>query len=1132
MPFAHLHVYSEFSLLHSTCRIGKLVARAAKEGQAALALTDRNVMYGVVPFYNACKKAGIHPVIGMELSVSDGPAVVETAGRPGEAPGSLVLLAENQQGYVHLVGLASLVQLRADHRIDLRTLADHAGGLIALSGGASGLIDQLMAAGNTERAEKAAGFLAKSFPQRFYLEVQRRGSSRGTEREQAVIALGKALSLPFAAASTIHYIDPGESRAYACLRCIEKGTKLNEEQAEASNDGEFKSTTAMEERFSDWPEALDNTMNIAMRCHVAFSFGRVRLPAFPVAAGKTSAQVLRENCERGLKNKYPVVTDQVRARLEKELAIIGQMGFDDYFLIVSDLIDHARRSGYTPGPGRGSAAGSLVAYILNITEVDPLKYHLLFERFLNPERVTMPDIDMDFPDVDRDKMIVYASHKYGQDHVAQIVTFGTFAAKAAVRDAGRALDSDPRLPDKMARLIPSLPKMTLDKALSEAPKLREMIETSADAAELFRLARQIEGLPRHSSIHAAGVVFSDHPLTETVPLQEGHEGIPVTQYPMDVLESLGMLKIDFLGLRNLTFLREVIRRVAALSGKPLSPETIPVQDQKTFDMLGRGDTTGIFQLESEGMRQFLRKLKPTDFEDIVAVISLYRPGPVQFIDRYIKRKHGEEAVTYPHPDLEKILAPTYGVLVYQEQIMQIAVKMAGYSLGQADILRRAVAKKKRDLLEDQKKDFLAGSVGNGYPAETAEAIFDLIVRFANYGFNRSHAVAYSMISYRLAFLKAHYPQVFMACHLSSISGNDEKISAALQEIRRHDIAVFPPSVNQSRKTFEQENDGIRFGLAAIKNLGDGAIDELLNQRQAGGAFRDLFDFCRRVSLRKVNRKAIESMIFAGAMDDFGTDRAVQLATLDRAMQAGEEDQQHAAGQESLNFTVNEEARYVEVPPLTGMEKLHYERAVLGVYLSAHPLQRFRRQLPEGFPRITGFSRTAAGTNRALPLAVMIENVKVIRTKAGKTMAFLSVSDETGSAEAICFPDAYQRIQQNLGEGRLLLVQASLSERKGKDREQLIIDQAMPLESFLKRRRAVVFLQIDRAHQQKEILDRVKAQLLACPDRHRVVIHYVQSGKTLALAEAYTASVSEPFIARLKKFLGNENVIVRAGRNNP
>lgn len=464
--------------------------------------------------------------------------------------------------------------------------------------------------------------------------------------------------------------------------------------------------------------------------------------------------------------------------------------------------------------------------------------------------------------------------------------------------------------------------------------------------------------------------------------------------------------------------------------------------------------------------------------------------------------------------------------------MQIAVKMAGYSLGQADILRRAVAKKKRGLLEDQKKDFLAGSVRNGYPAETAESIFDLIVRFANYGFNRSHAVAYGMVSYRLAFLKAHYPQVFMACHLSSVSGNDEKINAALQEIRRHDIAVFPPSVNKSLSTFEQENAGIRFGLTAIKNLGGGAIDELLKQRWVSGAFRDLFDFCRRVSLRKVNRKAIESMIFSGAMDDFRTDRAVLLATLDRAIQTGEEDQQHAAGQESLNFTVNEEARYVEVPPLTGMEKLHYEREVLGVYLSAHPLQRFRRQLPEGFPRITGFSRTAAGTNRAMPLAVMIENVKVIRTKAGKTMAFLSVSDETGSAEAICFPDAYQRIQQNLGEGRLLLVQASLSERKGKDREQLIIDQAMPLESFLKRRRAVVFLQIDRAHQQKEILDCVKAQLLACPDRHRVVIHYVQSGKTLALAEAYTASVSEPFIARLKKFLGNENVIVRAGRNNP
>lgn len=1124
MPFAHLHVYSEFSLLHSTCRIGQLVARAVKEGQTALALTDKNVMYGVIPFYHACKKAGIHPVIGIELSVR------ENSTQPEKVTGTLVLLAENHQGYVHLVKLASLVQLHGEHQVSLEALAAHADGLIALSGGPAGLIDQLFASGNHERAEKVAGTLATIFPGRFYLEVQRRGSAHGTQSEQAILALSHALSLPLVATSSIYYLDDGESRAYACLRCIEKGTRLSEEQAAESYDSDFKSTGEMERRFSDLPEALANTDKIAGRCHVTFSFGRMQLPAYPVPAGTTSAQVLRENCERGLQNKYPVVTDQIRMRLEKELTIIGQMGFDDYFLIVSDLIDHARRSGYTPGPGRGSAAGSLVAYILNITEVDPIKYHLLFERFLNPERVTMPDIDMDFPDVDRDRMITYASHKYGRDHVAQIVTFGTLAARAAVRDAGRAMDSDPRLSDKMARLIPSVPKMTLKRALSEVPNLRKMIQTSADAAELFRLAGQIEGLPRHSSIHAAGVVFSNRPLTEMVPLQKGHEDIPVTQYPMEVLESLGMLKIDFLGLRNLTFLREVIRRVSSLTGHPLSPETIPVQDQKTYEMLGRGDTTGIFQLESEGMRQFLRKLKPTDFEDIVAVISLYRPGPVQFIDHYIKRKHGEEVVTYPHPDLEKILAPTYGVLVYQEQIMQVAVKMAGYSLGQADILRRAVAKKKRDLLENQKKDFLAGSIRNGYRSEVAESIFDLIVRFANYGFNRSHAVAYGMISYRLAFLKAHYPQVFMACHLSSISGNDEKVNTALQEIRRHGIAVFPPSINKSRRTFEQEQDGIRFGLAAIKNLGDGAIDELIRQRQNGGAFQNLFDFCRRVSLRKVNRKAIESMIFAGAMDDFGTDRAVLLASLDRAIQAGEEDQKNAAGQESMNLAENEEESYIDVPPLTAMEKLHYEREVLGVYLSAHPLQRFRKDLPSSFPQIAEFAGT--GMTRALPLAVMIEDVKIIRTKTGKTMAFLSVSDESGAAEAICFPECYRRVRSELREGRLLLVQASVSERRGRDENQLIIDQAIPFEDYLKRKRAVVFLQIDKAHQRTELLDRLKAKLLACPDHHRVVIHYVQSGKTLALAEEYTASVNERFIRGLKQFLGNGNVMVRAGRNNP
>ncbi|WP_100488852.1 DNA polymerase III subunit alpha [Sporolactobacillus pectinivorans] len=1129
MPFAHLHVYSEYSLLNSTCRIGELVERAKKEGQLSLALTDKNVLYGVIPFYNACKKAGIHPVIGMELSIAAGTGD-DHLNRNGQDTGAIVLLAENHAGYVHLVKLASLVQCQKERCVEISSIAGYSEGLIALSGGRDGIIDLLLSKGKVQQAEMIAKQFRAMFPGRFYLECQRRGSVRGDQTEQAKRTLGRSLSLSLVATNSIQYLDAGDARAFSCLRCIDSGAKLEDDLINEKADSDFKSSAEMGRRFSDMPEAIEISGQIAEECHLDFSFGRMRLPAFPVPEGKTSEQVLREQCEHGLLQKYPVITEQVRQRLEKELAIIGQMGFNDYFLIVSDLIRHARESGYTPGPGRGSAAGSLVAYILAITEVDPLKYHLLFERFLNPERITMPDIDMDFPDVDRDKMIVYACEKYGKDHVAQIITFGTLAAKASIRDVGRVLNSDPRLVDRMAHLIPSLPKMTFEKALKESPKLQAMIRDSEDAAALFNLAKQIEGLPRHTSIHAAGVVFSDNPMTDTVPVQEGHDGIPVTQYPMEVLESLGLLKIDFLSLRNLTFLREVIRRVSVLSVKRLTAEMIPAEDPATFRMLGLGETTGVFQLESEGMRQVLRKLKPTDFEDVVAVIALYRPGPVQFIDRYIRRKHGDEPVIYPHPDLEEILAPTYGVIVYQEQIMQIAVKMAGYSLGQADILRRAVAKKKRNMLEDQKKDFLSGSQKNNYSLETASQIFDLIVRFANYGFNRSHAVAYGFVSYRLAYLKAHYPQAFMACHLSSISGNPDKMNAAVQEIRRSEIALLAPSVNQSFKTFEPSGRAIRFGLSAIKNLGGGAIDEILNQRETGGAYQGLYDFCRRVSLRKVNRKAIESMIFAGAMDEFGTDRAVLLATLDLAIRSGEEEQKNIAGQGTLRLTDSREEDYTQVPPLTSKEKLHYEREALGMYLSSHPLERFRKGMPPGFLTIGQAGRMdQSHQSRIVYLAVLVEESKIIRTKAGQSMAFLTLSDESGTADAVCFPACFEKNQNILQNDWLLVIEASISEKKRKEGLQLNVVRAETLQNYLQKKNAVLFFKIDRKHHRPEILVQLKTAIGNANGIHRVVLYYERDGKTMALAPQFSVSLNRDFIENMRRLLGTENVSIRSGR---
>ncbi|RYL94600.1 DNA polymerase III subunit alpha [Sporolactobacillus sp. THM19-2] len=1119
MTFVHLHVHSAYSLLAGTCTVTQLAERAKSEGQTALALTDRNVLYGAVPFYHACKDAGIHPVIGMELSIR-----TDDRDRPhpdrDSNPGILVLLAKNHAGYVHLVKLSTLVQFNKEGRLDLRTVAKYAEGLIALSGGPDGDIDRLLAAGNVPAAEKLSRELKQIFNGRFYLECCRAYPYEGTLTD-----LGRSLHIPLVAASDIRYLDPKDERAYACLRCIDKGTVLTEYAPESGPGKSYLSAEEMEHRFSDLPEALKNSGLIAAACQVDFSFGQVRVPRFPVPGGLSSDEYLRSLCEQAL-NKYSApVTLEIRKRLDKELSVIVRMGFSDYFLIVADLVNHARVSGFMPGPGRGSAAGSLVAFLLKITEVDPIKYHLLFERFLNPERINMPDIDMDFPDVDRDKMIDYAYEKYGKEHVAQIITFGTLAAKAAIRDTGRVMGGDQWIADRLARLIPSAPKMTLEKAFNESAKLRRLLRESPQASSIFTLARQIEGLPRHSSIHAAGVVLSDRPLTELVPLQRGHGGIPVTQYPMEVLEPLGLLKMDFLGLRNLTFMREVIRRVSKKRGTQLTPEDIPANDTETFRMLGRGDTTGVFQLESDGMRQVLRKLRPTEFEDIVAVIALYRPGPVQFIDRYVRRKHGEEEIRYPHPDLAPILRPTWGVLVYQEQIMQIAVQMAGYSLGQADILRRAVGKKKRDLLENQKNDFISGCLKKGYERATAEQVFDLIVRFADYGFNRAHAVAYGMISYRLAYLKAHDPEVFMAAHLTSVAGNAEKLTTAVNEMRKAGLPLFPPSVNKSLMSFEPSGQGIRFGLSSIKNLGVGAIREIVGEREASGPYRNLFDLCRRISLRKVNRKSLEYLIFSGALDEFGTDRAVLLATLDRAIQAGEDEQKSATGQTALEFSDSSGEDYTEVPPLTGQEKLHYEKEALGFYLSGHPLERFRDRL-YGLTTIGQAADEPTGTRCVL--AALIQDMKIIRTRTGRPMAFLTLSDETRRMDAVCFSSYYEKLRPILQSDRLVIVEAKCSEGRG-GAGQLNITRAVALKDYLSRYQKILLLNIDQAHYRPDILRGLKEIIRKNRGSHRIILHYENKGKTLALAPEYAVSLEQAGLETIRKLIGPKNVMIKSSR---
>ncbi|MBM7644801.1 DNA polymerase-3 subunit alpha [Scopulibacillus daqui] len=1121
MAFIHLHVHSEYSLLDSSCRIKSLVAKAKSQGYKALAITDSNVLYGVIPFYKACQEEGIHPVIGMEVYMENGSGskLRETAPRDH----SLILLAQDQSGYENLVKLSTLLQTSAAKakRLKRSQLEDYKEGLIVLSSGIKGDVETTLLNGDRQKAYRLAQYYKELFPGRFYLELQDHGMPVEKECQLEILKISKALDIPLAASNDVHYLEKADALAYQCLACIREGESLDGNENKPINDEYYlKSPQEMASLFESYPDAITNTEKIAFQCRVEFSFNQVVLPKFNLPKGWTSKEYLRNQCQKGLKKRYAEINDTIQKRLDDELAVIDQMGFNDYFLIIWDVIRYARETGSMPGPGRGSAAGSLVAYVLEITDVDPLKYHLLFERFLNPERVTMPDIDIDFPDKDRDRMIRYVFEKYGSGHVAQIITFGTLAAKAAIRDVGKALGIDSAKIDRLAKLIPSRPGVTLDQAYQESHQIREHLKQSKELFRLYQLAKAVEGVPRHTSIHAAGVVISEAPLSAKVPLQEGHENIPVTQYTMDVLEDLGLLKMDFLGLRNLSFIETILNLIERETGKSIDINKIPLNDPKTFELLSRGDTTGIFQLESDGMRDVLRQLGPTDFEDIVAVNALYRPGPMKFINVYIDGKHGKRPVAYPHEDLTPILKSTYGVIVYQEQIMQIAAKMAGFTLGEADILRRAVSKKKRHVLEEQRQFFVEGCIERGYSQSTAEDLYQLIVRFADYGFNRSHAVAYSLIAYRLAYLKAHYPVAFMTALLSSVIHHQDKLLDYLFEIKAKGITVYPPSVNKSEAPFINEGLGIRFGLNAIKNLGTGSVQEIIEKRN-GRPYKNLVDFCMRISPGKVNRRAIESLIFSGAMDEFGMDRASLIASLDQALKLAE-DYQRNRDQATLLEADFDEYAAVEVPPFSLKEKLQFEKEALGVYLTAHPLDDYQKFLSPQTNSVKDAHRQAP--HDLLRLAVMIEDAKQIKTKKGQFMAFLSLSDQTGQIDGIVFPKLYRGREELFQKGRMLFIEAKI-EKDGNLRK-LILQKAKPIEEIRQNKNSKLYLKIDSHQEKTPVLNRVKEMITSHPGSMQVIIYYSTNKKIIQLPESYAVSPSEKLIHSLKQCLGSENVVIK------
>ncbi len=1071
--FVHLHVHSEFSLLDGAARITDLVQQAADLGMKSLALTDHGVMYGAVPFYKACKNKGIKPIIGCEAYFTSG-SRKERGSRKDQPIYHLILLAKNEVGYRNLMKLCSIGHLEGFHykpRIDLESLRTHNEGIICLSACLGGEVPQHLLHGRYEEARKAALRFKEIFGADFYLELQDHGISEQKRVNPQLIQLSEETGIPLVATNDIHYLQREDAEVQDVLICIGTGKTVDDEQRLRIPTDQlyFKSGEEMARLFPHVQEALLNTVVIADKCQLELEFDRSILPQYsPLPKGVTSEQYLHALCSKGLVARYErsdrwhdaEARQELEERLSYELGVIGSMGFADYFLIVWDFIAYSHRHGIAVGPGRGSSAGSIVAYVLQITNVDPMKYHLLFERFLNPERITMPDIDIDFSDERRDEVIEYVVDKYGREHVAQIITFGTMAARAAVRDVGRALNIPFGDVDKTAKLIPNQLGIRIDRAMEVSAELKKLYDTGGKIREMLDMAMKVEGMPRHSSTHAAGVVISRDALTDVVPLQEGSEKTALTQYSMEHLESIGLLKMDFLGLRTLSIIERTMKWIEEMTGNMPDFDQIPDNDVQTYEMLGHGDTTGVFQLESAGVRRVLKDLKPSEFEDVISVLALYRPGPMEFIPKFIQAKHGLLQVEYPHEDLEPILKDTYGIIVYQEQIMKIASTMAGFSLGESDLLRRAVSKKKREVLDRERSHFVEGSSHQGYTEEEANKVYDMIVRFADYGFPRAHATAYGVLAFQTAYLKSHYPVQFMASMLTAVMGNHRKVAEYVLECRRMVISVLSPDVNESKVLFtpvpissegaidEAGSGHIRFGLGAVKNVGTQAVENIMLIRQ-DKPFESLLDFCRRIDLRVCNKRVIESLIQAGAFDSLPGHRSQLLAMLDETVEAAVKWRKDRDDLQIQMFdfveSANWEIAYPDIPPYTVGQQLELERELLGLYLSGHPLDDYENLLNQttGVDRLMDLSELPDDT---LSVVVgMVVSIKTIMTKQGKAMAFMECEDQIERCEVVLFPEVWKRSSSHIEKGALLALRAKVQQQD--EGFKLLAEEIVPLDSI-------------------------------------------------------------------------------------
>ena len=1147
MAFTHLHVHTEYSLLDGSNKINEYVSRVKELGMDSAAITDHGVMYGVIDFYRAAKAAGINPILGCEVYVAPGSRFDREVGSGDNRYYHLVLLAENNQGYQNLMKIVSKGFVEGFYykpRVDLELLREYHEGLIALSACLAGEVARYLQKGMYEDGKKAALRYQEIFGEgNFFLELQDHGIPQQQMVNQQLMRMHQETGIQLVATNDVHYTYETDADSHDILLCLQTGKKLTDTDRMRYEGGQYyvKSEEEMAALFPYAPEALENTHKIAQRCHVDIEFGNTKLPRYDVPDGYTSWEYLNKLCREGLEERYDPVTEELESRLDYELTTIKNMGYVDYFLIVWDFIKYARDHEIMVGPGRGSAAGSLVAYTLGITQLDPIRYDLLFERFLNPERVSMPDIDVDFCFERRQEVIDYVVRKYGKDCVVQIVTFGTLAARGVIRDVGRVLDMPYAQVDTIAKMIPQELNITIDKALEMNPELKKTYDEQEDVHHLINMAKRLEGLPRHTSMHAAGVVISQKEVDEYVPLSRAQDGTIVAQFTMTTLEELGLLKMDFLGLRTLTVIQNAAKMVEKDKGITLDMSHIDYNDSKVLASLGTGRTDGVFQLESSGMKNFMKELKPQSLEDVIAGISLYRPGPMDFIPQYIRGKNRPDTIRYDCPQLEPILSPTYGCIVYQEQVMQIVRNLAGYTLGRSDLVRRAMSKKKASVMEKERQNFVYGNekegvpgcIANGISEKTANKIYDEMTDFAKYAFNKSHAAAYAIVAYQTAYLKYYYSVEFMAALMTSVIEMPAKVAEYIQVCRQMGIQILPPDINNGERGFSVDQGRIRYGLSAIKSVGRPVIESLVKERRENGIYRTLSDFIERNS-GQVNKRAIENFIKAGALDCLPGNRQQKMLVYSRVVDHISQNKKNSmAGQMSLFDLVGEEdkkAYEISMPDVGEYAKeviLAFEKDVLGIYLSGHPLEQYRGILEKNISAKT----TDFQPDEETGLSVVMDNQKVVvggmvtektikYTKNNKVMAFVTLEDLVGTVEVVVFPRDYEKYQSLLDEDARVLIQGRVSAEDDKA-SKLILERVRTFEEVPRE----LWLQFDDRDAYADREAHLMEELRAVPGNASVVIYLKDVKAMKKLPAGYRVALQEEWLEKFRREYGSENVRV-------